>query len=221
MNDDVIFEIYKFLPVGDLINCSLVSKQFYRVTQNDVLWKENVREVVKFDGSYLESYKFNYGLEKVGLTFKANIKDLYGFTFLNNAGIKIKTVPYQIGLLDNLQSLYLYNNLLKDIPTQLGNLKNLRVLSLSQNQLTTIPSELGNLSNLNTFWLHTNYLTSIPSELGKLQKLEFLYLYTNQLTSIPDELGNLQKLKKIDIRHNHIKHIPEKLYQIPGIKIEK
>jgi hypothetical protein len=104
MNDDVIFELLKLLSIKDILNCSLVSKQFYKVTKNEVLWKgniklfgsngkkiglkydmgnevmwkENVNNVIKFNGSYYESFKFNYGLKMVrdGLNYEKSIMEL-------------------------------------------------------------------------------------------------------------------------------------------------
>jgi hypothetical protein len=199
MNDDVIFELYKILPINDILNCSLINKQFYRVTKNETLWKDNIKEVIKFDGSYYESYKFNYGLEKVkiGLNYGKSIKELYECTGLNLNDRNIDIIPYQIGTLQNLERLYIYNTKIKTIPVELCNL-NLQELSLSRNKLTSLPSELGNLKNL-----------------------EWIWIYSNQLTYLPSEIGNLKKLKYIDIRYNSLTNIPDELYQIPNIKIDK
>jgi Leucine-rich repeat (LRR) protein len=199
MNDDVIFELLKFLPIEDILNCSLINKQFYRVTKNELLWKGNVKDVIKFDGSYYESFKFNYGLKKVKVELY-----LYG----------------------NIREIYTSNNLAPSagpiiLSTYIGLLQNLQTLNLSNNLLTSIPSELGLLQHLHMLRLNFNHLTSIPSELGLLQKLRHLYLHFNKLTSIPYELGNIKKLKYIDIGQNPITYIPDEIYKIPGIKIEK
>jgi Leucine-rich repeat (LRR) protein len=199
MNDDTIFELYKILPIKDILNCSLINKQFYRVTKNETLWKDNIKEVIKFDGLYYESYKFNYGLErvKIGLKYKWSIKELYECTCLNLNDRNIEIIPYQIEHLQNLKRFYMSCNNIKKIPVELCNL-NLQELSLSKNKLTSIPSEIGNLKNL-----------------------EHLWLYSNPFTYLPSEIGNLTNLKYIDIINNRLTHIPDELYQIPGIKIDK
>jgi Leucine-rich repeat (LRR) protein len=198
MNDDVIFELFRFLPIEDIVNCSLVNKQFYRVTKNEVLWKGNVKEVIKFDGSYYESFKFNYGLErvKIRLCLNGNIRQIYTYTFISPSAEPI-IVPTYIGLLQNLRSLNLFCN-----------------------SLTSIPSELGLLQNLKTLNLSNNFLTSIPSELGLLQNLQSLYLSGNKLTFIPSELGNLKNVL-ITLYDNPTTYIPDEIYQNSSIKIEK
>jgi hypothetical protein len=65
MDDDNIFVIYKFLKLEDILNCSVINKQFNRVTKNETLWKDNIKEIIKFNVSYYDSFKFNYGLERV------------------------------------------------------------------------------------------------------------------------------------------------------------
>jgi hypothetical protein len=199
MNDDTIFELYKLLPIGSILKCSLINKQFYRVTKNETLWKGNIKDVIKFDGSYYESFKFNYGLERV----------------------KIGVGNCNISIVELYESSRLYSGMIKGVPTQIGLLENLRYMSLSYLKLTFIPSEIGNLINLKKLWLHNNQLTYIPSELGNLTNLEVLMLDNNKLTSMPSELGNLKKLQFLSISNNPITHIPLTLYQIPNLKINK
>jgi hypothetical protein len=220
MNDDAIFEIYKFLPGKDIVICSLVSKQFYRVTKNEVLWKWNVKDVIKFDGSYYESYKFNYELERVkmNLKYKKSIKEMYIERKIYFGYNTIYNIPSQIGNLINLKTLDLVCNNVTSCPTEIGNLKNLNCLCLNSNKLTSIPVEIGNLKNLETLELSNNKLTSIPSELGNLKKLQTLLLCWNKLTYIPTELSNLENLICLFVIGNPLKHIPSKVYHITNIK---
>jgi hypothetical protein len=206
MNDDIIFEFYRFLPLKDILICSLVSKQFYRVTKNEVLWKGNINEVIKFDGSYLESYKFNYGLErvKVGLKYDKSITELYKADILDlgwSLRRKIETIPSQIGNLHNLKSLYIYGHKLTHIATQIGLLHNLQKLSLANNNLRSVPSELGNLKQLQMLNISFNLLTSIPTELGQLDSLISVFLYSNLLTTLPPQLGQCN-LRLIEFTNN-------------------
>jgi Leucine-rich repeat (LRR) protein len=137
--------------------------------------------VIKFDGSYYESYKFNYGLEraKKRLKYGGSIKELYIERKISFNYIHIDNIPFQIGNLINLKQLYLYQNILTSIPVELCNLTNLKVLVLSNNKLTYIPSELGNLKKLKHLNLHTNKLNSIPVQIGSLHKLKQLDLCNN------------------------------------------
>jgi hypothetical protein len=197
--DDCIFEVYKFLSVEDLINCTLVNKQFYKVTKNEVLWKGNVKDLIKFDGSYYESFKFNYGLGRVNKYFKLDtkIKNIYktGIFKLNLYNIKI--IPTQIYLLPNLKHLDLRCNVLFSIPTEIGLCTNLITLDLFDNQIKKLPSELGNLSNLNFLGCSNNLIENVPMELCNLLNLTYLDLSRNCIETIPDELYKLPKLKNI------------------------
>ena len=121
MNDDTIFVIYTFLKLEDILNCSLVNKQFYKVTQNETLWKDNNKETIKFNGSYYDCFKFYYGLEilKIGIKYDGSITELYESKILNLSWKQITKLPYQIGQLQNLQTLDLSNNQLTTISKQL------------------------------------------------------------------------------------------------------
>ena len=195
MNDDIIFVVYTFLKLDDILNCSFVNKQFYKVTKNETLWKGNIKEIIKFDGSYCDSFKFNYGLErlKIGIEYDGSIKELYESKILHLECKRITKLPYQIELLQNLKTLDLSYNQLTTIPDQLGQLQNLQTLYLSYNKLTTIPDQLWQLQNLQTLSLYNNQLTTIPDQLGQLQNLQTLSLSYNQLTTIPDQLQKFIK----------------------------
>lgn len=118
------------------------------------------------------------------------------------------SIPAELGLLSNLEELFLYeNDLTGPIPPELGNLANLSVLDLGNNNLTgSIPPVLGSLSNLEELLLHDNNLTgSIPPELGALFNLRMLILYDNNLTgSIPPELGALSNLRWLSLHTNNL-----------------
>ena len=52
MNKDIIFDLYLFLDINSICNCSLINKQFYNISNNDYLWK------LKF------TYDFNENIDK-------------------------------------------------------------------------------------------------------------------------------------------------------------
>ena len=96
----------------------------------------------------------------------------------------LKSLPDSIGMLSNLQELYLYYNNLSSIPESILILTNLQVLSLTNNNLTSLPDSIGILSNLKTLYLNYNNLTSLPESIGMLSNLKYLYLSHNKLTRI-------------------------------------
>ncbi len=118
------------------------------------------------------------------------------------------TLPLELGLLTEIQQLWLRNNALTGpIPAELGQLTLLRTLLLYSNALTgKIPEELGNLSQLETLFLSENALSgAIPPELGKLSRLEWLILCCNNLSGeIPTEFGNLLRLEMLALGQNYL-----------------
>jgi Leucine Rich Repeat len=119
------------------------------------------------------------------------------------------TIPAEMALLSDLQTLDLYSNsgLKGTIPTELGLLDKLELLTLRSNALTgTIPTELAGMARLTDLYLPANDLTgSIPSELSKMILLKKLDLRSNALMgSIPFELASLSDLQVLDLRENSL-----------------
>jgi len=43
-NNVIIFKIYNYLNINDLFNCSLINKQFNKIFNCDLLWKNIITE---------------------------------------------------------------------------------------------------------------------------------------------------------------------------------
>ncbi len=118
------------------------------------------------------------------------------------------SIPSSIGVLVNLQYLYLSNNHLSgSIPSTIGNMTNLQYLQLNFNQLSgSIPSTIGNLTNLLDLELQGTQLSgSIPSSIGGLVNLQYLILSNNQLSgSIPSTIGNMTNLQVLQLTYNQL-----------------
>lgn len=132
-------------------------------------------------------------------------------------------IPVEISNLNNLKNLYLYNNQLSgSIPSEIGNLNNLKLLSLGKNKFSgSIPSEIGVLNNLVQLGISNNQLSgNIPSAIGNLNKLKYLVLDANQFTGgIPPELGQLSFLEKLTLSNNRLTgFIPPQLGNLGSLK---
>ncbi|EMY24618.1 leucine rich repeat protein [Leptospira interrogans serovar Australis str. 200703203] len=98
-----------------------------------------------------------------------NPKDVLVLNYRDNEENPLKTLPKEIGNLQNLKELYLSANEITTLPPEIGNLKNLQVLSLNGNRLETIPKEIGNLKNLKELSIEWNKLQTLPKEIGNLK----------------------------------------------------
>ncbi|GJR13741.1 MDIS1-interacting receptor like kinase 2-like protein [Tanacetum coccineum] len=117
-------------------------------------------------------------------------------------------LPAEIGLLQNLTTLFLYqNSFTGPIPVEIGNLEFLTSLDVSSNQLSgTIPPTIGNLVNLKALRLSNNNLTgTIPPVLGSLTSLSELDINTNRLHGeLPDTISKLSKLEVLSVHSNEL-----------------
>lgn len=139
--------------------------------------------------------------ELYGITLNkyGRIRDIdLGGTSLERFGLT-GTIPTQIQLLSDLETLFLRGNEFNsEIPSEIGSLSKLKTLYLSDSEFTgNIPTELRQLKNLESLNLRRNNLIgNIPPELSELESLEYLDLGGNDLSgNIPGELWKLSNLK--------------------------
>ncbi|MXY46142.1 MAG: hypothetical protein F4Y44_03975, partial [Chloroflexi bacterium] len=128
-------------------------------------------------------------------------------------------LPSQLGELDALESLHLYdNNLSGSLPSSFGNLTKLQILILDYNSISgPIPAAIGDMSSLHYTSLGNNMISgAIPPELSMLEELTIINLKDNRLTgAIPGELGSLPKLKSLHLDDNMLSgEIPPELARI-------
>ncbi|MFD0998701.1 RHS repeat-associated core domain-containing protein [Ohtaekwangia kribbensis] len=125
----------------------------------------------------------------------------------NNRGIT-GSIPESIGQISTLKYVYLYTcSLAGTIPSSLFDISGLLWVSVADNKLSgSIPSNIGNATALTYIGFHANDLTgTIPSSICNLVNLTGLYLYENNLTgSIPSDIGNLSKLVNLYLYTNQL-----------------
>jgi hypothetical protein len=223
--DDILANIFTFLQVKDILQCSTVCKTYYKVCSLQMVWKSLLFDRYKnhkyFRENYYDSYIFYHKITKL----KKNInhyenKDediVYERVEADLCNKNLRCMPSELSILKNLQRLYLAQNKLKKIPSEIGQLCNLSKLFIHLNYLIEIPSELGLLHNLEELHLDNNYLEKVPPELGALQKLRVLDLGYNRLIEIPPEFGNLCNLRYMYLNNNNIKTLPSELQKCKNI----
>lgn len=75
----------------------------------------------------------------------------------------------------DVRALYLNGNELKTLPKEIGELQNLDGLKLRYNKFKTLPKEIGNLQNLGLLDLEKNKFKTLPKEIWNSKKLRVLY----------------------------------------------
>lgn len=133
-------------------------------------------------------------------------------------GNQIDSIPSEIGLLTNLEELYIGKNNLKYISPEIGKLKKLKILSAQYNEIDTLPKEIGELVSLEQLLLNQNKLTFLPSSIGTLKKLENLQLKFNSLITLPDELGDCSELKFLHLNRNYLNLLPASIGRLSKLK---
>ena len=95
----------------------------------------------------------------------------------NKTEVLVGTLPSEIGLLKELQILFLaHSRLSGTLPVELFNLTSLRYLGLASNELQgPLGTEVGRLTNLEYFDIWSNFFTgTVPTEIGRLIYLQHI-----------------------------------------------
>src|ERR1700676_1029194 len=148
MNNDCIYHIFTKLHVNDIINCSLVSKRFYDISNIEILW-------------YLLFKEKFYNVKCTIINGKKFYDNFKKYSILNN--FLLKNGQGNVNIIT--RDLSIVFKQLQTIPKELGQLASLQILSLANNQLQTIPKELGQLASLQILYLSNNQLQIISKEL--------------------------------------------------------
>ncbi|XP_069497853.1 volume-regulated anion channel subunit LRRC8B [Ambystoma mexicanum] len=131
----------------------------------------------------------------------------------------IAYIPVQIGILGNLEQLYLNFNNIESIPLQLFLCTKLRYLDLSYNNLTFIPEEIQFLNTLQYFSVSNNNIETLPDGLFQCKKLQSLLLGNNSLTSLSPLVGELLNLVRLELIGNQLDTLPVELEACQSLKL--
>ncbi|KAG2491761.1 hypothetical protein HYH03_009922 [Edaphochlamys debaryana] len=103
-----------------------------------------------------------------------------------------------------IDRLSLQRNQLTEVPEEIGLMVNLEHLWLFGNQLTRLPEALGSLPKLSKLWAGYNLLTELPASLGRCSLLTDLYVADNRLRSFPVEhvMAGCRQLVRLQIKNN-------------------
>lgn len=115
-----------------------------------------------------------------------------------------------------LRTLDVSSNKLRSIPPEIGRLENLEVLVLSRNELETLPDELTLLAQLRDFKCDRNRLRALPLGIGRLAHLALIDVSFNQLETLPTSMTSLAALECVYANDNKLKLRPPALHHTPS-----
>lgn len=174
---------------------------------------------------YGEEYLFINGIDKDGVDFMTNRKeiaelyfedtptsgtvnsaaDLQHFHNLKELGLYSNSITdiSEFSRITWLQRLWLWNNQISDI-SGLENMESLVSLDISKNNISDI-SPLASLTNLEQLWVWENPISDITA-LGRLTNLSVLRIHKTQVTDI-GALHNMDNLGVLDISDTEVQDI--------------
>ncbi len=149
--------------------------------------------------------------------------DLNTKTFSINYWEKLKEIPHEISLLQQLEQLSVYKNKsIKKYPKTLADLPNLHHLSLRFNHLKHLPEVLGDLQHLETLNLSNNRFSAACKwgPLTRLQSLKVLNLNNalQNLSELPQAIGHIPNLVELHISGNKLHRLPDSLSQLEQLE---
>ena len=141
-----------------------------------------IPEIIMNDAERIFHYRTNPNALADFLEEHPYIKER--LTILHLSSCKLKELPQELGLLENLTDLNVSNNLLEEVNSEIiASLRNLKMLALHNNRIKSLsPTLLYPFTRLEILMLHCNELQSLPLALFHRSKnLKRLYLHQNPL----------------------------------------
>jgi len=156
----------------------------------------------------------------IGLdTLVSVICELPSLQVLDLASItRLDTLPPEICRLTSLCQLSLSCNALKSLPTEIGLLTQLQSLNLNYcYSLCNVPSELEYLQNLKELKLKGVNISNSPLKMNYWNRLEVLELGRCHLEQIPSSLWTLTALRYLDLSYNDLLSVPSEICYLSNL----
>lgn len=140
-------------------------------------------------------------LELVDLPIEKLSSAIQGLTDLKSLRVlhcaDLEELPEEVGQLEKLTTLQLWNSGFRQLPSQITSLSKLQTLDISDTSIDELPDDLGNLTALQHLRIGGTDITALPKSVTKLKKLKSLSLSGD--IDIPWTLLDMEKSKKLKI----------------------
>ena len=117
---------------------------------------------------------------------------------------RLKDLPPDLMLLEDLTYLLASRNRLDHFPNWLADMTDLQAIVADHNRFRNFPEVLLRMPHLSQISMGDNELHGIPLDIDLIADLEVLSLWSNLLASFPASLGNLEQLQILDLLHNEM-----------------
>lgn len=117
---------------------------------------------------------------------------------------RLKDLPPDLMLLEDLTYLLASRNRLDHFPDWLADMTDLKAVVADHNRFRNFPEVLFRMPHLTQISMGDNELQGIPLDIDLIADLEVLSLWSNLLASFPASLGNLERLQILDLLHNEM-----------------
>lgn len=131
-----------------------------------------------------------------------DLGDCAALEYLDCSGNGLTTLPKTIGKCSSLTQLNCGDNNLIEFPESLSNCAALKNLTCRVNSLSSLPKNIGNCKSLVSLWCDRNNLAALPETLGHCPMLKRLWCESNKLTTLPENIVNCASLKHFDCGNN-------------------
>lgn len=117
---------------------------------------------------------------------------------------RLKDLPPDLMLLEDLTYLLASRNRLDHFPDWLADMTDLKAVVADHNRFRNFPEVLFRMPHLTQISMGDNELQGIPLDIDLIADLEVLSLWSNLLAAFPASLGNLEQLQILDLLHNEM-----------------
>lgn len=135
----------------------------------------------------------------------ASIRGLH--LYVNNN--PLRSLPDEIGALDNVEFFYCEFNELSTLPPALADMDGLIAMYFTGNRFTEIPAFVYGMSRLTKLQFSKNQITELPSDIGRMTGLRHFSIAGNRIAVLPESIANLSKLRVCDLSDNQLRSLPE------------
>jgi len=137
----------------------------------------------------------------------------------------IVRIPLELFRLTRLKKLELANTRITSLPKDiclLSNLESLWIVNYDfvNKNLTSLPEEIGKLIKLKSLHVTKAAIRTLPKQIKELKELNYLDVSENKLITLPNGLSNLTKLNHIQFEKNPILFLEKEFCEIFEKKFE-